>query len=318
MSVKYQANGNNLKTPDYSLIMFENTIFYGNSDHTSPLTYNCGFRKVEVCEISENVGSTKADSSIEVKFPVKDPISSKNMDYVLDVSNLLRYGIKTFEKVTYEHSALQLLYGVKEDGEKILLFFIGGKYNSYKFGVYFMDGLDDHTGMMYYTVKDPKTYNIITDDNDKTVAIMEFYYLGNPLNFIYFPKLYKEANSTIIRYPGEEDITGYKVGDMYLPNAYKIESDNIDIRSLDLIMRCIDDPHIKRFYIPIPFIAKMDNNQYPTIDFKSVSNLAYHKKGSIHNYLGVTYGKKDGNQYIPDYIELEYFESPLRYGIEVS
>lgn len=316
MSVKYQANGKDLKTPDYSLIMFENIIFYGNSEHTSPLTYNCGFRKVEVCEIVEKAGSTKGDSSLEVKFPVKDPISSKDVDYILDVSDLLRYGIKTFEKVTYEHSNLQLLYGVKENEEKVLLFFIGGKYNEYKFGVYFMDGLSDHTGMMYYTVKNPKKYNVITDDYDNTIAIMEFYYLGNPLNFIYLPKLYKESNSTIIKYSGEDDISGYKFGDSYLPSEYKIESDNSDIKQLDLIMRCIDDPRIKRFYIPIPFLPKMEN-QYPTIDFKAITNLAYPKKDSMHNFLGITCGKKDGNYYISDYIEIEYFESSLRYGIDV-
>ena len=320
MSVKYQANGKDLKTPDYSLIMFENTIFYGNSDHTTPLTYNCGFRKVEECEILENEGSANTDSGIEVKFPAKDPITGDNVDYILDATELLRKGIIRFEKVTYEHSNLQLLYGVKEDGEKILLFFVGGKYNEYKFGVYFIDGLDDHTGMMYYTVKDPKSYNALIDSDDKTIAILGFTYLGNPLNFIYLPKYYKEANSTIIKYSGEEGVNGIKVGDTYLPSEYKIESEDEDIRRLDLIMKCIDDPHIKSIYIPVPFMPTMIDG-YPTIKFKAISNLVKDDPEKPnentkypHYFLHVTYGKKDGNCYVQDYLELEYFESSTRYG----
>ncbi len=315
MSIKYQAHGKSLKMPDYSIIMCENEVLYGNSDHTSPLTLNCGFRKVEECQIVENKGLTKENSSIEVSFPINDPISGDKLDYTIEVSNLFRYGIKTFEKITYEHSNLQLLYGVKENGEKNLLFFIGGEHKKFKFGAYFLDGLEDHTGYLYYSVNDPKKYNPLLDSSENNLAIMEFYYLGNPLNFIYFPKKYKESNLTIIKYPGEDGITGYKANDLYLPNEYKIESELEEVRQLDLILKCIDDPHIKKFYIPVPFMVKT-NGKYPIIDFKSISSLSNKNQNSSHYYMGVTYGKKESHYYIRDYLEVEYYESSLEYGVK--
>ena len=310
MFMFYESNiTDNPFNPYTSIISVNNTRFIGNMDHTSPLTFQCGFRKIEKCEIQENKHSTSGESILEVVFKVNIFKNTDALDYTLDVTDLLRIGIKTFEKITYEDSDIQLFYGIKDDSERILLFIVDSFEDKYLYDIFFIDGLQDHTGTIYFREKD----NSIT--GFKTIATLDFVYLGNPLNFVYLPLFYNEDNFNI-KYPGYDDIKGTKISDdLYLPDNYSIETDDDHLKSLDLILHYLDDPHIKLFNIPVPFIIKeKESGKGNRIYFKSLKTL---NDGSIHNYLEVQYGRKrkDG-LYDKGYLSLIYYESSREYGVK--
>ena len=297
------------KWPSTSYINLKNTYIYGNSEHSSALTIGSGFRKIEKCEIQENAASTKGDSTLEVTFKVDINKNTDSMDYTLDVTNLLKYGIKEFEKVTYEDNTIQIFCGLKEDGKRVVLFFVD-TCGEYLYDVFFMDGLEDHTGIIYYRKANTDSVSTFT-----TVAYLEFTYLGDPLNFVYLPRFYNEGNFSI-KYPGYEDIKGSKAGEIYLPDNYEIDTDDDNIKGTDMILHFLDDPHIRRFIIPIPFIVKTneDNDKQTKIYFRSMRDV--HGK-QPNNYLLAQYGyKKENGLYDKDYLSLLYYWSDKDYGNE--